>query len=163
TANHFNGCDLGIRTDFLPLFDRHGVDLVLCGHEHHYERSHPLHGVDRRSETLRPHAVASDLRTIDTSRGAVHLVLGGGGTALPSNGLLRHPPSARVIVGVGPPGPSGRRPPIYVREDAREWSAVRDTTCGYGFAAFDVQPVEGPDEYPRMLVTYYRTADVDGS
>ena len=42
TADKFNGADLGIREEWVPLFDRHGVDLVVCGHEHHYERSHPI-------------------------------------------------------------------------------------------------------------------------
>jgi hypothetical protein len=27
--------DLGIRQEWLPLFDKYGVDLVVCGHEHH--------------------------------------------------------------------------------------------------------------------------------
>lgn len=44
TADRTNGGDLGIREDWLPLFDRYGVDLVVCGHEHHYERSHPIRG-----------------------------------------------------------------------------------------------------------------------
>jgi 3',5'-cyclic AMP phosphodiesterase CpdA len=30
-----NGADLGIREEWGPLFDKYGVDLVLCGHEHH--------------------------------------------------------------------------------------------------------------------------------
>ena len=30
--------------EWLPLFDQYGVDLVVCGHEHHYERSHPIRG-----------------------------------------------------------------------------------------------------------------------
>ncbi len=35
SASGRNGC---------PLFDKYGVDLVVCGHEHHYERSHPIRG-----------------------------------------------------------------------------------------------------------------------
>ena len=31
SSAHFNGADLGIRRQFLPLFDRYGVDLVLAG------------------------------------------------------------------------------------------------------------------------------------
>ena len=44
TADKFNGADLGIRQEWVPLFDKYGVDLVVCGHEHHYERSHPIRG-----------------------------------------------------------------------------------------------------------------------
>ena len=29
----------------MPVLDRHHVDLVLSGHDHHYERSEPQHGV----------------------------------------------------------------------------------------------------------------------
>jgi hypothetical protein len=36
TADKFNGADLGIRQEWVPLFDKYGVDLVVCGHEHHY-------------------------------------------------------------------------------------------------------------------------------
>ena len=45
TGDRTNGADLGIRQEWLPLFDRYQVDLVVCGHEHHYERSHPVRGV----------------------------------------------------------------------------------------------------------------------
>lgn len=53
TADKFNGADLGIREEWLPLFDKYGVDLVVCGHEHHYERSHPLRGHEN-NPTLTP-------------------------------------------------------------------------------------------------------------
>ncbi len=53
TGNRTNGADLGIREDWLPLFDRYGVDLVVCGHEHHYERSHPIRGT-LPTDTLTP-------------------------------------------------------------------------------------------------------------
>ena len=53
TADQFNGADLGIRQEWLPLFDRYGVDLVVCGHEHHYERSHPIRG-QQANATLYP-------------------------------------------------------------------------------------------------------------
>ncbi len=41
SSAHFNGADLGIRQNWLPLFDRYGVDLVVAGHEHHFERIVP--------------------------------------------------------------------------------------------------------------------------
>jgi 3',5'-cyclic AMP phosphodiesterase CpdA len=34
-----NGADLGVRQEWVPLFDKYGVDLVVCGHEHHYTMS----------------------------------------------------------------------------------------------------------------------------
>jgi hypothetical protein len=161
TAEKFNGADLGIREEWLPLFDKHNVDLVVCGHEHHYERSHPLHGCeDNRTSTPKPAALALDV--IDTSKGAVHMVLGGGGTSAPSNALLFNPPACRVIVAVGEPdAKTGKRPPVYVVESA-PWSAVRNAAHAYGFAAFTVDPGVGPGAMTRMNVVYYDVTSPGG-
>ena len=58
TADMFNGADLGIRQEWLPLFDQYEVDLVVCGHEHHYERSHPIRGRQAESDAD-PHPASS--------------------------------------------------------------------------------------------------------
>ncbi len=139
TAEHANGADLGIREEWVPLFDKYNVDLVLCGHEHHYERSHPIRGQEA-NRTLTPKPVATATDVIDTTKGTVHMVIGGGGTSAPSNGNFFHPPQCRVIVAVGPPDPAtGKRPSVYVTEDA-PWSAVRNAAHAYGFAAVSVDP-----------------------
>jgi hypothetical protein len=73
-----DGDDAGIRRQWLPLFDRYEVDLVLCGHSRGYERSFPVRGLDS-ADTLRPHPVTTvDSGVFDTSQGTVHLLLGGG-------------------------------------------------------------------------------------
>jgi len=41
-----------MRENFLPLFDQYGVDLVLCGHSHVYERSYLLRGHYGNSSTF---------------------------------------------------------------------------------------------------------------
>ncbi len=118
TADQFNGADLGIRQEWVPLFDRYGVDLVVCGHEHHYERSHPIRG-QAPTPTLTPVPASTRTDVVDTTRGTVHMVLGGGGTSVPSNQLFFNPPRCRVITAVGVPAPgTGKRPPVYVTEDA---------------------------------------------
>lgn len=125
TVDKFNGADRGIRESWVPLFDRYGVDLVVCGHEHHYERSHPIRG-QASNDTLTPIPVSTRTDTIDTTKGTVHMVIGGGGTSAPSNALFFTPAQCRVITAVGPFDPSTKkRPPIYVTENA-PWSAVRD-------------------------------------
>ena len=91
TVDKFNGADLGIREEWVPLFDKFGVDLVVCGHEHHYERSHPIRGQEANA-TLTPVAAATTTDVIDTSKGTVHMVIGGGGTSAPSNALFFDPP-----------------------------------------------------------------------
>ena len=41
----YQGSDLAVRAAFVPLFERYGVQLVLSGHEHDYQRSTPINGV----------------------------------------------------------------------------------------------------------------------
>jgi 3',5'-cyclic AMP phosphodiesterase CpdA len=161
SVDKFNGADLGIREEWVPLFDQYGVDLVVCGHEHHYERSHPIRGHES-NETLTPRPAATATDVIDTTQGTVHMVLGGGGTSLPSNELFFDPPQCRVITSVGPPDPkTGKRPPIYVKELA-PWSAVRNAAHAYGFAAFSVDPGSKVGGTTQMTVTYYDVTGVDG-
>jgi hypothetical protein len=161
TADKFNGADLGIREEWVPLFDKYEVDLVVCGHEHHYERSHPIRGQEsNRTLTPIPRATATDV--IDTTKGAVHMVLGGGGTSVPSNELFFDPPQCRVIVSVGSPDPAtGKRPPVYVKEDAT-WSAVRNAAHAYGFAAFTVDPGSLGGGETTIKVVYYDVVGPDG-
>lgn len=148
-----NGADLGIRQDWLPLFDQYKVDLVLCGHEHHYERSHPLRGT-LGTDTRTPIPVDTRRDLIDPTRGTVHLVIGGGGTSKPTNGLFYPDLQCRVITGVGEVDPeSGHKKPIYVMEDA-PWSAFRDRDNPYGFVAFDVDP-GSPGGNTTIKATYY--------
>ena len=161
TADKFNGADLGIRQEWLPLFDRYGVDLVVCGHEHHYERSHPIRG-QQSNATLTPLPVGTETDVIDTTKGTVHMVIGGGGTSVPSNALFFHPPACRVITAVGERDPAtGKRPPVYVKEDA-PWSAIRNAAHSYGFASFAVDPGAGPGGFTTIKVTYYDVVGTDG-
>lgn len=153
-----HGGDIGIREQLLPLFDRYAVDLVLCGHDHDYERTHPVRGTDPGS-LLRPAVVDDNLREIDTSRGTVHLILGGGGTASHDDTFL------------GDEGDGTSVPDAFVRTqrlkfkadpDATEkatWSAVRDPDTAYpfGLAVFDVDPGLAPGGRTTITVSYYHT------
>ncbi len=162
SVDMFNGADLGIRQEWLPLFDKYEVDLVVCGHEHHYERSHPIRG-RQANETLTPIPAATATDVIDTTKGTVHMVIGGGGTSRPSNQLFFNPPGCRVITGVGAFDPAiGERTPIYVKEDA-PWSAVRNAAHSYGFAAFRLDPGTRRGGYTTITVTYYDVLGSDGA
>jgi 3',5'-cyclic AMP phosphodiesterase CpdA len=161
TADMFNGADLGIREEWIPLFDKYGVDLVVCGHEHHYERSHPIRGQESNS-TLTPVPAATTTDVIDTTKGTVHMVIGGGGTSVPSNRLFFNPPACRVITAVGEPDPkTGKRPPVYVKEQA-PWSAVRNAAHAYGFAAFTLDPGSDRGGTTSIKVIYYDVVGPDG-
>lgn len=40
-----HGSSIDVRDAFTPTFERHGVQLVLAGHDHDYQRSEPINGV----------------------------------------------------------------------------------------------------------------------
>ncbi|MDT5030766.1 MAG: hypothetical protein QOC94_937 [Actinoplanes sp.] len=155
SSSDANGADLGIRAQFGPLFDKYQVDLVVCGHEHDYERSLPVRGVVAGSETLTPNPVAGNTDVVDSSKGTTHMVLGGGGVSGTTNKAFFPVGKAKVITAVGaPPTPGAKHPSIYVYEDT-PWLGVRDAEHPYGFAAFTVDPGSGPGATTRIYVTYY--------
>jgi hypothetical protein len=176
-----NGSDLGIREEWLPLFDRYQVDLVLNGHDHDYERSFPVRGADAGAgaevatgaavNTLRPHPVTTtDNGVFDTSQGTVHLILGCGGTDanLDDYGTdtADSKRQAKVFTRADRPALSST-PDVYARAaaDAVEdaiWSAKRDTSTGYGIAVFDVYPdPEGFEGQTSITVTQYHAVGAD--
>jgi hypothetical protein len=111
---------------------------------------------------LTPIAAATATDVIDTSKGTVHMVIGGGGTSAPSNQLFFNPPQRRVITSVGEPDPAtGKRAPVYVTEQA-PWSAVRNAAHSYGFAAFTVDPGSHPGDITTIKVIYYDVVGPDG-
>ncbi|MDE3010368.1 MAG: metallophosphoesterase family protein [Pseudomonadota bacterium] len=176
-----NGSDKGIREAWLPLFDRYGVDLVLCGHDHDYERSYPVRGCNHNTgtdvasgatvDTLQPRPVVRSAPadgTFDTSRGTIHLVLGGGGTSVPLDvygvDLATGTPQAKIITKPNRPVP-GAAPGTFVRRgaDAVEdalWSAQRDTKTGYGIAVFDYDPGEHGGK-TTITMSYYHAPGAD--
>ena len=129
---------LGIRREWLPLFDRYEVDLVLCGHGGGYERSFPVRGTDS-AETLRPRPVTTtDSGVFDTSQGTVHLSLGCG--------------DSEAEAGADADADA---------QEAAPWSARRDTAAGYGVAVFDVHPGTDAGGQTSITVRYYHAADAD--
>ncbi|HIO71796.1 MAG TPA: T9SS type A sorting domain-containing protein [Flavobacteriales bacterium] len=105
-----------MRSNFLPLFEDYGVDLVLSGHSHSYERSYLLNGHYGNSNTFNINTMALDAgsgqqdvdsayeKTItgnDAGKGAVYLTAGSSGK-ISSSGSLDHPAmhtSLRNILG----------------------------------------------------------------
>jgi hypothetical protein len=177
-----SGSDLGVRREWLPLFDTYEVDLVLSGHDYGYERSFPVRGFDTTAgtetltgataDTRRPRPVTTvDSGVFDTSQGTVHLVLGSGGSAHGAAGsgdgergaLTR---TARVFTRPALPVPGQRVPggdtwPVADAVEAATWSARRDTSTGYGIAVFDVSPGSEAGGQTSITVRYYHAADTD--
>ena len=75
------GGDMGLRR-ILPMFEKHGVDIVWGGHIHSYERTHPLKG---GQPVLKG--------------GILYMVTGGGGGGLEQFAPWRLPFSAKVYSG----------------------------------------------------------------
>jgi 3',5'-cyclic AMP phosphodiesterase CpdA len=157
SSAHLNGADLGIRQQLMPLFDAYGVDLVVAGHEHHYERTFPVRGVEPGSSLLTPVPRSCDPAEMDTRDGTVHMIIGGGGHSVPrpapEHGI---PPEGSLIIGVGPGSPQSQRRSVIAAEPAR-WSAHRDLATPFGFASFDVAPA-GPGATSSITATYYGAA-----
>ncbi len=181
SSKNGNGSDKGIRETWLPLFDRYGVDLVLCGHDHDYERSWPVRGCDRQVgrdartgalvDTCRPNPVITAEPAdgqYDTRQGTIHLILGGGGTSAPLDAYginpATHVPQAKVITQPTRPIPTSTpnvfsKPAADAVEDAI-WSARRDTDTGYGIAVFDLDP-GSPTSKTTITVRYYHALGAD--
>jgi hypothetical protein len=154
SSAHFNGADLGIRRTWLPLFDKYGVDLVVAGHEHHFERTFPVRGILPGSTLLTPAPQGTDPYLMDTSLGTVHMIIGGGGhsTPTPVSGF-DVPHDGVLITSVGAGSPQSQHPSITTTEPA-PWSAYRDLQTPYGFASFDFVPHE-PGGTTSITVTHY--------
>ena len=133
--------DAGLPPDWLPLFDRYEVDLVLSGHSRGYERSFPVRGADC-ADARRPHPVTTvDSGVFDTSQGTVHLALGGGGA------------------GDDEAGGAGHRDSTDGADAGAAWSARRNTAAGYGVAVFDVNPGSEAGAQTSITVRYYHAVD----
>ena len=177
-----NGSDLGIRQAWLPLFDKYGVDIVVCGHDHDYERSFPVRGFNHNVgqdiatgapvDTFQPNPVVDATNpdgSINTGKGTIHLILGGGGTSAPLDVYGQDPADgavqAKLFTKPNRPIPSTTVPGAFTRApaDAVEdaiWSATRDTGTGYGLAVFDVDPGREGGK-TSITINYYHAPGAD--
>jgi hypothetical protein len=116
-TNLVHGSDGGHRDRWGGLFDRYGVDLVVNGHNHCYERTHPVRAGEAVVEAPRG-------ATVDSAAGTTYLTAGGAGQAeYPVGGT----PVSYVTVEGG----------IRVPE-ATPWSAV--TSQKHSIAFVDAHP-----------------------
>ena len=150
------GADLGIRQNWMPLFYKYGVDFVLAGHDHDYERSYVVKGTDPGT-ILRPHVVSTELNEVDSDRGLVHLVIGTGGTKghddVYETGTAGEPEEGINVSGT------------EIETEDAPWSAVTDpnTAFPWGIGVFDVDPGGFPGDKTTMTFTYYHTPAWSGS
>jgi hypothetical protein len=122
-SNLFHGSDGGNRRRWESILERHGVDLVVNGHNHSYERTHPLRGGA-------PVAEAGNGSTVDSSKGTTYLTAGGAGQA-------EYPTSAHPVSYVVAERVPGLYGGVRVPELAT-WSSVRH--LAHSVAVVDVTP-----------------------
>ncbi|MGW3096596.1 purple acid phosphatase family protein [Streptomyces sp. NPDC001102] len=132
TSTHAS--DGGVRAEWLPLFARHQVDLVINGHNHVYERTDAVRGgaVGR--------AVPVGASTDPTRDGTVYVTAGGGG-----RDLYGFPSGVRESY----EGHVTRHEPVDTFRWTRSRAAARETVewsrVRYrGFSLLSVEAVSGP-------------------
>lgn len=78
-SSGLHGSDQGVRDTWFDMFSRYGVDLVIQGHDHHYERTHLMDHA-RVVETAMDGVYTSDV-------GTMYIVSGNGGGVQRGEGL----------------------------------------------------------------------------
>jgi hypothetical protein len=81
-SNAVHGSDGGVRARWEHVFDAHGVDLVVNGHNHVYERSHPRRGGLTTGRASRGATVTP------ATQGTTYVTAGGGGRGNSALGFL---------------------------------------------------------------------------
>lgn len=90
---------LEMREKVVPILETAGVDLVLCGHSHLYERSHPLRGHYGHSNSFQPSMIRGRTGRGTWNGGTVYVNAGSAGHATAPEHLkgLNHPAMAVAI------------------------------------------------------------------
>lgn len=130
----------GIRESWVPLFDKHSVDLVISGHNHAYERALPL-----RNGVI----VSQDPRTTDSSKGTTYITAGGGGaTAYASPAFIEKANMTRVSTAEG-------------REVENEKWSLPTKTAEHLVLSVDVEPALEVGGLATMTVRAVDTAGTE--
>ena len=109
------------REHFVPLLEAGGVDLVIAGHSHSYERSYLIDGVHCPSCGADNHVATPDLATLEASG---HILDGGSGDPkidsayTKPTGLVANAGTVYVVAGHGGQTPKlfGQHPVMYLSE-----------------------------------------------
>ena len=128
----------GVREAWVPLFDRFGVDLVISGHNHCYERTLPLRA---------GRVTSADTVAVDSSKGTTYVTAGGGGASIGREPVfIPFPNKTRVY------GSSG------YEVETESWS-IGNKTSSHAVLCVDVTP-SAPGQQPGMTV---RAIDAGGT
>ncbi|MCT2592618.1 metallophosphoesterase family protein [Streptomyces sp. N2-109] len=147
TSTHAS--DGGVRDEWVPLFEKHRIDLVINGHNHVYERTDPIRG----HESTRKLPVGG---TTDPARdGTVYVTAGGAGRKLydfPVPESYEGHENERDHVRTFHWTQERSRNP-----DSVEWSRVR--YAGFSFLAVESRPGDRPELAVTALAESGRRID----
>jgi hypothetical protein len=136
STNRAHGSEGGVRDHWTPLFDRYSVDLVISGHNHCYERSHPV-----RSGVTTQHAPPGT--AANSALGTTYLTVGGGGVNLSTSGFL----SGTNLVSTLETSKPGTRTTAVA-----DWSATHDASYCYAACKFTPGTADAP---PTLALTMH--------
>lgn len=106
-----------LREMLIPVIDEYGVDMVLAGHDHTYQRSWLIHNHtgDSKSFDMESHRISSSdgvsepmVKSTADGKGTVYIVSGNAGGTRPI-GNFKHP--AMIPLAPGSPNPNGQAVP----------------------------------------------------
>jgi hypothetical protein len=137
STNRNHGSDGGLRSVWGPLFDKYEVDLVISGHVHAYERTHPM----RAGQPTR--IVPSGGTVHPATDGTTYVCVGGGGKGLYT--------SWYGTTGAGDPG-NNTAPKIW------QWSGGNSASGGSGQS---VQLIDTAKHYSAYRRAAYCSLVVD--
>jgi hypothetical protein len=136
-SNAVHASDGGVRSRWEPIFDEFAVDLVVNGHNHSYERTHPLKGGHVSA------VVPSGGTVTPATHGTTYITAGGGGQ---SGYPVNLSPASYVVAEDGTKVP-----------ELATWSAV--STEDYNVMVADVTPLTAE----RTATMRLRTVKPDGT
>jgi hypothetical protein len=120
-----------MRERALPILEEYGVDLILCGHSHSYERSYLLNG---------HYGISAELKASMILDGSLGRIDGAGAYCKPSGGLGSHQGAVYVVCGCSGEGGNG---------DFAMHPAMAVNSGGFGSMVIDVDAL-------RMNVRFLR-------
>src|ERR671921_1292489 len=96
TSASEHSSDLLLRETYHPLFDQYGVDLVLQGHNHNYQRSYPItynndkninnnnkiSNINNNDFSFKPSIIPTNTNTYNNQTGEIYITAGTGGESL---------------------------------------------------------------------------------
>ncbi len=141
STNRPHGSEGGVRDHWTALFDRYSVDLVISGHNHSYERTHPIRAGVMTQQVPQGASATSNL-------GTTYLTVGGGGINITTRGFYQ----GQNTVSTSDP----RKGKKHLTAPAN-WSAVTDTS--YCYAVCTVTPGTA-DALPTLGITVFDQAGI---